>query len=792
MQVTAHTLREPLVLRDPTGIEPAKKPLQSDPEDPASLIDKPPDISLTPGGFGGIFLIGSITTAAIVVLSQGDGEHVYVYVVVQWPFLLFVTTSLILAAGATFQRISVHTIATIWGYVLVVLAPARSLMVCIATRDDLIVLCSGAARNAAQASLFIIGVTTAAMPRSLAWKGAVMGAVGGAALFNSLIAAIRLEASAGWLCTLIIDRIVTLLFGFLLMHPYHMLHASKRMVCELEEARRATLSSQYRMPTTFNVPTPPFTRPPPPMGLATAINGHRECQRPSNPSAGEATSSAQYAESVSSVSTADSLAGAHSVSIARSIGGSSGGHPPPFIRRGDQSSSSAPGTSLEHADQYTQQRHFTSERRFTPNYIPHEVASTPAEVDYSLSNGSTGILGPDDEAVPVPPPLPPRGPPPASPPPSPPFLPAPAFFPPQLSEPFLPSGVSEAPPGLLAAPVAVPQTLGLEGAFLPLRHPTTKEFMPLGLGTIFLLGSVTAAAAAMLWQSDGKQMPEMSVGHARQGTLLHGIFGTIFLMYLVLAAGATSQRISMHTISTICGCALCGVTLAVGLTFGFATHDDLTVVLQREPAIRNADRVVFFIVGATIAAMPRSLAWKGAVIGGFGGGLLVNCSLAALRLEASAGWLSTVILNRIVPLFFGFLLVDPVHQVPTSETHSVTAPRCTMPASAYIVPPLSGFMRAVYGQYSRMTEVSSDATSSASSCVPRDGSNDRLAALVDGADSQASSGQEGPPIPSHVVLPLSGFIQALYGRRIQFADDASSNLARDGSNDRLALLVDPS
>jgi len=44
---------------------------------------------------------------------------------------------------------------------------------------------------------------------------------------------------------------------------------------------------------------------------------------------------------------------------------------------------------------------------------------------------------------------------------------------------------------------------------------------------------------------------------------------------------------------------------------------------------------------------------------------------------------------------------------------------------------------------------------------------------------------------SHAVPPFIGFMSALYGRRVQVVDDASSDLARDGSNDRLALLVDP-
>ena len=51
---TRDTLLERLIGVDPTGSEPAKKP-RSDPEDPASTIDKPPDIDLTPRGLGGIW-----------------------------------------------------------------------------------------------------------------------------------------------------------------------------------------------------------------------------------------------------------------------------------------------------------------------------------------------------------------------------------------------------------------------------------------------------------------------------------------------------------------------------------------------------------------------------------------------------------------------------------------------------------------------------------------------------------------------------------------------------------------
>ena len=172
--------------------------------------------------------------------------------------------------------------------------------------------------------------------------------------------------------------------------------------------------------------------------------------------------------------------------------------------------------------------------------------------------------------------------------------------------------------------------------------------------------------------------------------------------------------------------------------------------------------------------------------------ILITWIIFALRLEASAGYLCWLFLNRVVPAIFGFLLVI------ASETHSTAAARRTAlvsahtaRASAYIVPPLSGFMRAVYGRLHSSEDASSDATSSASSYVPRDGSNDRLAALVDSPNSQVSSGQDGPPTPSHAVPPFIGFMRALYGRRVQVVEDASSNLARDGSNDRLALLVDP-
>jgi len=61
---SAHTLQEPLLPLDPTEVIAAKK-TQSEPEDPASSIDKPPDIALTPRGLGAVFLVGSFAADSL-------------------------------------------------------------------------------------------------------------------------------------------------------------------------------------------------------------------------------------------------------------------------------------------------------------------------------------------------------------------------------------------------------------------------------------------------------------------------------------------------------------------------------------------------------------------------------------------------------------------------------------------------------------------------------------------------------------------------------------------------------
>ena len=705
------------------------------PADPSQT----PGLSLALGGLGTIFLVGSIAAAASNEHLQGDVAHPLAF-----SFVLFAITCLVLAAGTYSQRISDHAIASIWSFMVSMVPLAFAVVGLVATHEDLVAMRQREppTRNIARVRHFAIGAATAAMPRSLAWKGAVMGCAAGALLVACTVAALRLDESAGWLCSLFLNRAVPLVFGFLFMHPYQLLHASKRMVRELEAARRVALCSRYEAPNACDAPSSHPPPPPPPWELVTAIGGQGECQRPSNPVTGEAGSLAQYPESTSSTAV-DSLVGAIPAGVALSTASSSGGHPPPIMRRGCQ-----PG---------------------------------------AFAAGGAGPMPPPSQP---PGPSPPPSPPPASPPPSPPFQPAPgSTFPPQLYEPFLLNVVSEAPADPLAAPLAAPQTVRVEGTSPSPRHTApisstlTSQLTPLGLGTIFLVGAIVSSAAHVHILGDDRTYPLTS---GRWGLLSPLLFA---ITCLVLAAGTYSQRISDHAIASIWSFMVSMVPLAFAVVGLVATHEDLVAMRQREPPTRNIARVRHFAIGAATAAMPRSLAWKGAVMGCAAGALLVACTVAALRLDESAGWLCSLFLNRAVPLVFGFLLMHRVQVVAASETSNVIDPRRTVPVFVRTVPPLSGFMQAVYGRCSRSTEDgSSDATSTVPSCVPRDGSNDRLAALVDSPDSP---GQGQPPIPSHAVPPLSGVMHALYGRRVQLAEDASSNLARDGSNDRLALLVEP-
>ena len=547
----ANDLMEPLVLRiDPEAVE----PVGAAPNTALPAANRP-QTSLTPKGLAVLFLTTAISAVATPVLWGSTG-YLSTLKVPLVPRVLLAAVALLLAAGAASGRLSVDTIATIWGCV----APACALFIALnfalfATHDSLVAFKESEARptfrNAYRALFFVGAAVTTAMPRSLIWKVAVMGGVLGGVLITSTVLTVRLEDSATYLFKSFFDRAVPLLLGFAVMHLVQRLHTSERHIRELEEARRSALGSQLRAQITHNEPFSgaPRAKVPPSQPVPAA----EECEG------------------------AEAPAGLPTV----------------------------------------------------------EPITSTTVINDSHQSGS------NDDA----PPLPPPSSPPMSPPPSPPSYSAtPASFPPQLTEPFILNEEPQ-PDGPIASPPNAPV---LESITLRTRAASCIEVIfqpsPAGLGVLFLITAISAAAGPMLWGSTGYLSHDLST-QGRAPLVLA-------VVALFLAAGAASKRLSFDTIATFWGCVASACPLFVALNFGLlATHDSLAAFKELEPTLRNAVRTLFFAGAVVTTVMPRSLDWKVAVLGSVAGGLLVASIVLTVRLEESAVYLFKFFFNRVVPLY---------------------------------------------------------------------------------------------------------------------------------------------
>ena len=522
--------------------------------------------------------VGVALSVAAVLLGGGSGGPSVIMV----PFVLAAATFLIVGIGTIAGRLSIDRTASFWCYAALLPPLMLALTFSLATHGDLAAYeeQEPVERLSAYVGLFAFGMVTGTMPRPLGWKVTVVACLAGGIVAAFTVLTVRLEEPIGFLCTLALHRTVPLLLGLTIMHYDDRLRAAKRHNGDLEAARCMSLvsSSWTSVPRAFAAVPPPASPPLPPQsqqpapssfspGMGDACVGPGRLRRGAN----QAGSSVQHAAPAFEVqpNNLESVGAQEPTSATLAGGAVPPGEPP---------------------EEYVQHYHRASERPFTPRYLGPRWGATPLEQAQSLSDGSTGIVRPDDAEHPLtqappplspPPSLPPSAPP--SPPPSPPSGPVSAAFPPHVSEPLLPSEQSDGATHIASPAVSltvrstqVHLTAAEQvDAHLQLEPPSQTDDRKASSMLITLPLAAGTVGAALIAVILGGGSEEPSVTQVP--------FVLLAAVCLFLTIGTASRRLSIDAIASFWGYASPALPVTIALTFSQATRDNLAAAKEQEP-----------------------------------------------------------------------------------------------------------------------------------------------------------------------------------------------------------------